>query len=162
MDERYRRKGPLVAGAVMAGIIFLCVTLCFLGAVGTMFLRNSAVPVPQVQPPAGAEGVVPPQVYHGPWIGVRTGAGVLGHLAFGAVLFFGILLLLGVARFVLGPRRCALPHGGPHPAGKRWKGHPHPWGPWGWHVRDREWQEREGSAGEEPPLDDDMAYEGAE
>ena len=106
MDERYRRKGPLVAGAVVAAIIFLCVTLCFMGALGTMFLRSSAVVVPQVQPPAGGEGVVPPQVYHGPWGGGRGGFGVLGLLGFGAVLFFGLLLLLGVGRFVLGPRRC--------------------------------------------------------
>jgi hypothetical protein len=69
--------------------------------------------------------------------------------------------LLGVGRFVLGPRRCG-PHGRLHPAGKRWKGHPHSWGPWGWHAHGREWQEREEAAGEEPPLDDDSAYEGAE
>jgi hypothetical protein len=162
MDERYRRKGPLFLGAAVAGIIFLCVTLCFLGALGTMFLRSSSSVVAPVPPPAIGEGAAQPQVYSGPWIGVRTGAGVLGHLAFGAVLFFGILLLLGIGRFVLGPRRCALPHGGPHPAGKRWKDHPHPWGPWGWHAHGREWRERDESVREEPPLDDDTDYEGAE
>ena len=146
MDERYRRKGPLVVGAVMAGILFLCVTLCFMGALGTMFLRSSAMPVPQVQPPASAEGAVPPQVYLGPWDGGRSGIGLLGVLGFGAVLFFGILLLLGVARFVLGPRPCR-----PHPAGKGWKGHRHPWGPWGWHAQGKEWQEGESSEGDEDP-----------
>jgi hypothetical protein len=157
MDERFRRKGPLVAGAVVAAIIFLCVTLCFMGALGTMFLRSSAVVVPQVQPPAGAEGVVPPQVYHGSWGGGRSGVGVLGFLGFGAVMFFGILLLLGVGRFVLGPRRCAPPHGGLHPAGKGWKGHRHPWGPWGWHAHGKEWQE-----GDDPDADEDLAYDEAE
>ena len=164
MDERFRRKGPWVAGAVVAAIIFLCVTLCFMGALGTMFLRSSAVVVPQVQPPASGEGVVPPQVYHGPWGGGRSGVGVLGLLGFGAVLFFGLLLLLGVGRFVLGPRRC-----GPHPAGKGWKGHPHPWGPWGWHARGKEWQEGDSPAraqdpaGTQVPVDDeDLAYDEAE
>ena len=153
MDERYRRKGPLVVGAVVAGIIFLCVSLCFMGALGTMFLRSSAPVALQVQPPAGAEGIVPPQVYHGPGGGGRGGFGVLGLLGFGAVLFFGILLLLGVGRFVLGPRRC-----GPHPAGKGGKGRPHPWGPWGWHAHGKEWQEDE----EDAVPDEDPAYDGAE
>ena len=152
MDERYRRKGPLVAGAVVAGMIFLCVTLCFMGALGTMFLRSSAVSVPQVQPPANAEGVVPPQVYHGPWGGGRSGIGLLGFLGFGALLFFGILLLLGVGRFVLGPRRC-----GPRPAGEGWKGHPHSWGPWGWHAHSRERRETEGLED-----DEDLDYGEAE
>ena len=152
MDEKYRRKGPLVVGAVMAGILFLCVTLCFMGALGTMFLRSSAVPAPPAPPPVIGEDAAQPQVYYGPWIGGRTGAGVLGHLAFGAVLFFGILLLLGVARFVLGPRSCR-----PHPAGKGWKGQRHPWGPWGWHAHGKEWQE-----GEDSEADEDPAYHGDE
>ena len=163
MDETYRRKGPLVAGAVVAGIIFLCVTLCFAGALGTMFLRSSAGVVAPVAPPAIGEDAAQPQVYYGPWSGGRTGMGVLGHLAFGAILFFGILLLLGVARFVLGPRHCAPLHGGLHPDGKRWKNHPRSWGPWGWHAHGREWQERGESAGEEPgPEDEDLAYGGTE
>ena len=157
MDERYWRKGPLVAGAVVAAIIFLCVTLCFMGALGTMFLRNSAPVVPQVQPPAGAEGIVPPQVYHGPWGGGRSGVGVLGFLGFGAVMFFGILLLLGVGRFVMGPWRCTPPHGGRHPAGTGWKGHRHPWGPWGLHAHGKEWQE-----GDAPADDEDLAYDEGE
>ena len=161
MDEKYRRKGPLVVGAVMAGILFLCVTLCFMGALGTMFLRSSAMPAPPAPPPAIGEDAAQPQLYYGPWIGGRTGVGVLGHLAFGAVLFFGILLLLGVARFVLGPRRCG-PHAGRHPAGKGWKGHPHPWGPGGWHTRGK-WQEGVESGGAEDLADDeDTAYHGAE
>jgi hypothetical protein len=162
MDERYRRKGPLVAGAVVAGIIFLCVTLCFVGALGTMFLRSSAGVVAPVSPPASGEGAAQPQVYYGPWAGGHGGVGFLGLLGFGAVLFFGVLLLLGIGRFVLGSHRCG-PHGVRHPADKRWKEHPHPWGPWGWHARGREWQEREEAAGEEPPLEDeDLAYGGAE
>jgi hypothetical protein len=162
MDERYRRKGPLVAGAVVGGIIFLCVALCFVGALGTMFLRSSAGVVAPA-PPAVGEGAAQPQVYYGPWGGGRSGIGLLGFLGFGAVLFFGILLLLGVARFVLGPRHYARAHGGLHPDGKRWKDHPHPWGPWGWHAHAREWQERRESAAEEPPLEDeDPAYGGAE
>ena len=161
MDERYRRKGPLVAGAVVAGIIFLCVTLCFVGALGTMFLRSSAGVVAPVPPPAIGEDAAQPQVYYGPWGGGRSGIGLLGFLGFGAVLFFGILLLLGVGRFVLGPHRCG-PHGVRHPDGKRWKGHHPPWGPWGWHAHGSEWQEREEAAGEEPPLRDDTAYEAAE
>lgn len=163
MDERYRRKGPLVAGAVVGGIIFLCVTLCFVGALGTMFLRSSAGVVAPVSPPAIGEGAAQPQVYYGPWIGGRTGVGVLGHLAFGAILFFGILLLLGVARFVLGPRHCAPLHGVRHPDGKRWKDHPRSWGPWGWHAHGREWHERGESGEEEPgPEDEDQAFGGAE
>ena len=151
MDERYRRKGPLVVGAVMAGIIFLCVTLCFMGALGTMFLRSSAGPVAPAPPAAIEEGAAQPQLYYGPWIGGRTGIGALGHLlGFGAVLFFGILLLLGIGRFVLGPRRCA-------PAGKGWKGHRHPWGPWGWHAHGEKWQEDAGSESDEDP-----AYHGDE
>ena len=66
-------------------------------------------------------------------------------------------LLLGVGRFVLGPRRCAPPHGGLHPAGKGWKGHRHPWGPWGWHAHGEEWQE-----GDDPDADEDLAYDEAE
>jgi len=159
MDERYRRKGPLFLGAAVAGIIFLCVTLCFLGALGTMFLRSSAGVVAPV-PPAIGEGAAQPPVYYSPWVGGHGSVGLLGLLGFGAVLFFGVLLLLGIGRFVLGPRRCGA-HGWRHPAGKRWKDHPHPWGPWGWHAHGREWQERDESAGEEPPLDDDTAYEGA-
>ena len=154
MDERFRSKGRWVAVAAVAAIIFLCVTLCFLGVLGTMFMRHSAAAVPHVQAPAGGEGAAVPQVFVGP-AGGHTGLGLLGLLGFGALLFFGLLLLLGVGRFVLGSRRC-----GPHATGGRWKGHPHPWGPRGWHGK--MWQEgEEPDAPQEPPDDSDTAYEGA-
>jgi hypothetical protein len=162
MDERYRSKGPLIAGIVVAGIILMCLMLCFMGALGNMFLRSSAQVVAPVAPPAIGEDAAQPQVYHGPWIGVRTGAGVLGWFALGAVFFFGLLLLLGIGRFVLGPRRCAPLHGGLHPADKRWKGQPHPWGPRSWHGHGGEWQEGEDSArGGTPADDEDLAQDGA-
>jgi hypothetical protein len=136
MDERFRSKGPWIAAAAVGGIIFLCVTLCLLGALGTMLLRSSTGVVAPVQPPAIEEGAAQPQLTYGPWIGARTGMGVLGHLAFGAVLFFGLLLLLGIGRFVLVPWRRS-----PNAVGGRWKGHPHPWGPHGWHAHGKAWHE---------------------
>ena len=151
MDERFRSRRTWVAAAVVGGIIFLCVTLCFLGALGTMFLRNSAAVVPQVQPPVGGEGAAVPQVYYGHW-GGHSGMGVLGLLGFGAVLIFGLFLLLGIARFVLRPWHCS-----PSAVGGKWKDHPHPWGPWGWHTRGKRSHRDDGPAGSEEPATDEGA-----
>jgi hypothetical protein len=136
MDERVRSKGPWIAAAAVGGVIFLCIALCLVGALGTMFLRSSTGVVAPVQPPAIREGAAQPQFYYSPWIGARTGMGVLGLLAYGAVLFFGLLLLLGIGRFVLVPWRCR-----PHTAGGKWKGRPHPWGARGWHAHKHAWHE---------------------
>lgn len=136
MDERFRSKGPWIAAVAVGGIIFLCVALCLLGALGTMFLRSSTGVVAPVQPPAIEEGAAQPQLYYGPWIGARTGMGVLGLLAFGAVLVFGLLLLLGIGRFVHMPWRCS-----PNAVGGKWRGRPHPWGPRGWHAHGQAWHE---------------------
>jgi hypothetical protein len=163
MDERYRNKGVWIAVAAVAAIIFLCVTLCFLGALGTAFMRSGAVVAPQIQLPAGGEGVVPPQVYHGPWGGGRSGMGLLGLFGFGAVLLFGLLLVLGIGRLVLGPRHCAPPHGGPHPMGTKWKDHFHAWGPRAWHTHGKEWREGGEPTESQDPMDDqDLAYDEAE
>jgi hypothetical protein len=78
--------------------------------------------------------------------------GVLGLLGFGAVMIFGLFLLLGIGRFVLGPWRCS-----PSTAGGRWKGHPHPWGPSGWHARGKRSYEAEKPAGSEQPATDEGA-----
>jgi len=122
-----------------------------------MFLRNSAQVVPPVQPPAIGEDAGQPQLYYGPWFGARTGPGVLGHLAVGAVMVFGLLLMLGIGRFVMGPRRC-----GPHATGGKWKGHPHPWGPRRWHAHgEGPCEGDEPPESQETPDDSNTAYEGA-
>ncbi len=133
MDERFQGKRPWVAVVAVGGILFLCVALCFLAALGTMFLRNSTAVVPQVQVPAGGESAAVPQVYYGHW-GGRTGIGLLGFLGLGAVLFFGLLLLLGIGRFVHRPWRCS-----PDTVGGKWKEHPHPWYPRHRHGHGRGW-----------------------
>ncbi len=156
MDNRFRSRRSWVAVAAVGGVIFLCVTLCFLGALGMMFLRNSAAVVPQVQLPAGGEGAAVPQVHFGHW-GGHTGVGLLGVLGFGAVMVFGLLLILGIGRFMIGPRRC-----GPHATGGKWKGHPHPWGPGRWHAHgEGPCEEDEPPESQETPDDSNTAYEGA-
>lgn len=155
MDERFRSKGPWIAAAAVGGIIFLCVTLCLLGALGTMFLRSSTGVVVPVQPPTIGENAAQPQVYYGPWIGARTGMSVLGHLAFGAVLFFGLLVLLGIRRFVFAPWRCS-----PNAMGGKWKGHHHPRGPRDWHAHWKAWQEGGEPVGPTGSADDQERYDG--
>ena len=172
MDERFRGKGIWVIAGV-AGIVFLCLMLCGLGAMVTTFTRSEAV---YVQPPLDEGGAVPPQVYQGPLgMGRYGGHGPFGFLASGIGLFFklafwGLLLLLLfglVKRLIWGPRHC---HPGPWrhhyrgkpPKGKEWEGKPHAWGPWAWH-HGKPWEaEGEPTAEEGGPEDPDLTYGEAE
>jgi hypothetical protein len=152
MNEQLRGKGIWI-GLGGVAIIFLCLMLCGMGAMVTLFTRPEPAyaPAPYVQPPSGEEGVAPPpSYYHG---GGPLGKGAHGHggpfgFFFGAIgmlfklAFFGLLLLLligFVKRLMWGPRHWSYKHCGPHhwgkpPKGKEWKGRPHPpWGPWAWH-----------------------------
>jgi hypothetical protein len=157
MDERFQSRRAWVAVVAVGSILFLCVALCFLAALGTMFLHNSTAAVPQVQAPAGGEGAAVPQVYYGHW-GGRTGVGLLGFLGLGAVLFFGLILLLGMGRFVLGPR-----HWGPNAAGGKWKDHPHAWYPRRWHGHGRgSYGHDQPTESQETPDEGKQAKEGAE
>jgi hypothetical protein len=179
MDERFRdRRIWAIAG--VAGIIFLCLMLCGMGAMATMFLRpgTGMVTVPQV-PAAPAEGaVVAPPVIYGP-----AGGGLFGFLAFGIgmffkLLFFGLILLLVVGlvrRLFWGPhygwgahRRWAHYHGlhkhghGP-PVGKEWKDRAHTWGPWAAYWCGEPWQEGDEPSGEEgEPGEAEPTHGGAE
>ena len=169
MDERFRGKGIWVAAGGLA-IIFLCLMLCGLGAMGTMFMRQGVQAVPQIQAPAGEEGAVPPPVYYGP--GYHAGVGPFGFIGAGIsllfkLLFFGLLLVLfiGLIRRVFwGPRYWHHAHWGKPPQGKEWKGKPYPgWGPWAhhWHRWYGEEQEEPASTEGEPD-EPDPAYRGAE
>lgn len=40
MDERFKGKGMWIGAAALA-VIFMCVMLCALGAMGTMFARTT-------------------------------------------------------------------------------------------------------------------------
>lgn len=175
MDERFKdRRIWAVAG--VAGIIFLCLTLCAMGALATMFMRAGpgAVTVPPVPVPPAEAGAAP-QVYYGP-----SSGGLFGFLTFGIgmlfkLLFFGLILLLGfglVRRLLWGPRHWGPHHRwaryrGPHrhgpPGGKEWKGKPHAWGPWAAHWCGEAWEEADEPAGEEGEPDGaEPTYEGAE
>jgi hypothetical protein len=157
MDERFQSKRTWVAVVAVGSILFLCVALCFLAALGTMFLHNSTAVVPQVQVPAGGEGAAVPQVYYGHW-GGRTGIGLLGFLGLGAVLFFGLLVLLGIGRFVHRPWRCS-----PNAVGGEWKDHRHAWYPRHWHGHVRGSYGSGGPAGSQEMADEgNQAQEEAE
>ena len=157
MDERFQSKRPWVAAVVVGSILFLCVALCFLAALGTMFLHNSTAVVPQVQVPAGGEGAAVPQVYYGHG-GGRTGIGMLGFLGLGAVLLFGLILLLGIGRFLHRPWRCS-----PNAVGGTWKDQPHPWHPRHWHGHGRGSYGSDEPAGSQETADEgNQAQEGAE
>jgi hypothetical protein len=153
MDERFRGKGLWMGLGVLA-IVFLCVMLCGAGALGTMFMSRSGPVygvVPQVQPPTGDEGAVPP-AYYGPGYGVPhvgfSPFGFLFKLAF-AGLF--LLLLLGlIKRIFWGPRHWHRHHWGGPPRGKAWGDKPHPgWGPWAWHGCGQEEESEAQPRGEE-------------
>jgi hypothetical protein len=189
MDERFRDK-RIWAIAGVVGIIFLCLMLCGMGAMATMFMRSSTgfATVPQI-PALPAEGAAaPPQVYHGPGgAGPFGGGGLFGFLTFGIgmlfkLLFLGLILLLVVGlvrRLFWGPRywgphrRWARYHG-PHkpgagppghrpPGGKEWKDKAHAWGPWAWHWCGEPWEEGDEPTGEEgEPDESEPTYEGAE
>jgi hypothetical protein len=158
MDEKFRRnKHWFGLGALL--IIFLCVALCGLGAMATMFTRSAPNygAVPYVQPPAVEEGVAPPATYygHGP-LGHHGGWGPFGIIGMGIglifkLLFFGllVLLLLGlVKRLFWGHRHWGHGYWGPPcPPGKPWKGttgesedesHAE-WGPRAWHRHFKHW-----------------------
>jgi hypothetical protein len=161
MDERFRGKGIWVAAGGLA-IIFLCLMLCGLGAMGTMFLRQGPeyAVVPQGQPPVAEEGAVQPPVYYGPVAGRHVGVGPFGFIgaAIGMLfklLFFGVLVLLLfglVRRLFWGPRYWHHRHPGKPPRGKPYPG----WGPWAWHCYG-EAAEDEGEPDEPEP-----AYGGTE
>jgi hypothetical protein len=183
MDERFQdRRIWAIAG--VAGVIFLCLMLCGMGAMATMFLRpgTGLATVPQVPAPPTEGGVAAPQVYYGP-----GGGGFFGFLTFGIgmlfkLMFFGLILLLGfglVRRLLWGPRHWgahrrwahyhrAHKHGpgspghGP-PGGKEWKGKAHPWGPWAAHWCGEPWEEgAEPGVEEDEPGGAEPTYEGAE
>lgn len=166
MDEKFRRNRHWFGlGALL--IIFLCVALCGLGAMATMFTRSAPGygAMPYVQPPAGEEGapsvdgVAPPPTYygHGPLGMGRAGhTGPFGFL-FGAVgfllklAFLGLLmlLLLGLAKWLFwGGRHWGHGHWGPPcPPGKPWKGKKGEgeseddaeWGPQAWRRHFKHW-----------------------
>jgi hypothetical protein len=153
MDERfYGNKRWIGLGAL--AIIFLCVMLCALGALGTMFMRSAPAyaPAPYVQPEV-EEGAAPPATYydgHGPLgMGTHGRTGFFGVIGAGIgmlfkLAFFGLLLLLLlglVKRIFWGPRywghRHWGPPGGKPPTGKdweEWKRKHRAWGPWAWHC----------------------------
>jgi hypothetical protein len=172
MDERFRGRGIWVIAGIV-GIVFVCLTLCGLGAMVTTFTRSEAV---YIQPPVDEGGAVPPQVYQSPFgMGRSAGHGLFGLLASGIGLLFKmaflgllLLLLLGlVKRLLWGPRHWQPRHRGPHyghqpPKGKTWRGQPHAWGPWAWH-HGKPWEAEDEPADEEgEPEDPDLAYGGAE
>lgn len=147
MDEHLRKNKHWVGLGALA-IIFLCLALCGMGAMASMFFRGGADygPAPYVQAPAGEEGVAPPPASYGhgrmhmtpggPFSFVGGAIGLLFRLA-----FFGLLLLLMIGlvkRLFWGPRwgarHWAAHHRGMPPKGKPWKGKPHGhWGPpWMW------------------------------
>jgi hypothetical protein len=173
MDERFRGKGMWIGAAALA-IIFLCVMLCALGAMGTMFARTTVPAVPYV-PQASEDGAVSPPVYqgHGP-----LGMGRLGHsgpfgLFFGAVgalfklAFLGVLALLFlglIKRVIWGPRHWHHAYAGKPPTAeewKTWKQKHHGWGPpWAWHCHGAPWaQEAEAEQAEQSETDT-SAYAG--
>jgi hypothetical protein len=177
MDERFRdRRIWAIAG--VAGVIFLCLMLCGMGALATMFMRpgTGLATVPQVPVPPAEAGAVP-QVYYGP-----AGGGLFGFLAFGLGMFFklaflGLILLLafGLVRRILwgprhwGPHRRWAHYYGPHkhrhgpPGGKEWKGRAHPWGPWAAHWCGEPWEEgAEPGSEEDEPGEAEPTYEGTE
>lgn len=151
MDKHFRGKGLWIGLAVL-GVLFLCFAM--FGA-GAMMLTARSGPV-YVQPPAGAEGAVPPTQYygHGPMGMGHGGAGLFGIVGMGIgflfkLLFFGLLLLLGlglVRRLFWDRRHWAYRHWGPpcppgtQPKGKAGEDDPHAgWGPPPWHRHGKHW-----------------------
>lgn len=177
MDEHLRKNKHWIGlGALV--IIFLCVALCGLGAMATLFFRGgpTAGAVPYVQPPAGEVAqAAPPVVYgHSPMgIGWSSPLGFIGG-AIGLLFrlaFFGLLLLLLIGlvkRLFWGPRwgshHWAAHHPGMPPRGKPWKGAPHSqWGPpWAWRCAPQpgEAEPAAGSESDEPEEPDATAYNG--
>lgn len=168
MDERFRGRGIWVAAGGLA-IIFLCLMLCAMGAMATMFLRQGPAygVVPQIQAPAGEDGGVAPPITYGPVVGRPAGYGPFGLIGAGIGLlfrlaFFGLLLLLLlglVRRLFWGPRHWHHRHPGKPPKGKPYPG----WGPWAWHCHGEVGDEEAKPASTEgEPDDPDLAYGGAE
>jgi hypothetical protein len=174
MDERFRGKGIWIVGGVFA-LVFLCLVLCGLGAMVTTALRPGPVYeiMPQVQPPTGQEGVVPPPAYYGPGsVGRHTGFGPFGFILGGIgllfkLLFLGLLLLLLVGlirRLFWGPRHWHHRPWGPYhpgkpPAAEEWRRKPHAWGPWAWHGCGAPWDEEAEPTSQEGDVDAaDPAY----
>lgn len=173
MDERFKGKGLWIGlGALV--IVFLCIGLCALGAMGMMFTRTSVAPVPYV-PQVTEDGAVPPPVYqgHGP-----IGMGRLGHAGpfgfFGGVIgfffklaFFGLILLLFlglIKRICWGPRHWRYAHPGKPPTPeewKKWKHKHHGWGPpWTWHCQGAPWEQKAEADQEDEAEVDASAYTG--
>ncbi len=178
MDERFRGKGIWIVGGILA-LVFLCLVVCGLGAMVTTALRPGPAyqAVPQVQPPAGQEGVAPPTAHYGPWdAGRHSSVGPFGFLLGGIgllfkLLFLGLFLLLLIGlimRLFWGPRywRHRLwgpPHRGKPPTGEEWKGKPQGWGPWAWHGHCAPWdREDEPTSQEGEPDTASPAYGGTE
>lgn len=171
MDERFRGKGIWFAAGALA-FIFLCLMLCGMGAMATLFTRQGGAHLPPAAVPGVEEGAVPPQAYYGPGVGPHGGSGPFGFLISGIgmlfrLAFFGLLLLLLlglVMRLFWGPRHRHPWHWCRPPKGKGWEGKPYPnWGPWA-----RHWHGDHGEAEDEPASekgaadDPDVAYGGAE
>jgi hypothetical protein len=175
MDERFRDKRHWIGlGALV--IVFLCVALCALGAMGTVGMSMMRSETAYVQPPAGEEGAVPPPTYHGHGpLGRFGGTGPFHVLGFGIKLIFGLLffgllalLLIGlVKRLFWGHRWGWAPYGGRPPKGKKGEGKSDAWGPWGWHHHRKHWgpppwwaAEPEASGEEGEPDAEDPEYAG--
>ncbi|MGC9333441.1 MAG: hypothetical protein ACP5JJ_04785 [Anaerolineae bacterium] len=155
MEKRFGKR--LWVGLGVLGFVFLCLMSCGLLVLVELMRPAAAVSQPGAvlgQPPADADGAVPP-VQDGacgrPAAGWFPSRGPLGFLAFGIglifkVAFWGLLLmlLLGmVRRLFWGTRHWCRPAWD-----ERWKDRPHTgwraWHPYGVH-RD----EKSGMAGEE-------------
>jgi hypothetical protein len=147
MDERFRDKRHWIGlGALV--LIFSCVALCALGAMGMVGMSMMRSEPAYVQPPAGEEGAVPPQTYygHGP-LGRFGSAGPFGLLGSGIhlifkLLLFGLLvmLLIGLVKHLFWGHRWgwAAYRGQPPKSGKA-ESKPGTWGPWAWHHHRKHW-----------------------
>lgn len=174
MDEGIDRRRLQWFGVGAAGLIFLCLMLCGLGAMSMLLFRSGPAQgvVPYVQPPPGQEGgVVPPPIYNQvpPAMGRWVGYGPLGFLSAGVGLVFkllvtGMLLLLFIGlvkRLFWGHRHGRWHRWGMPPRGEEGKGKPYAaWGPWAWHCRGEHWgpPPEPGAENDEP----DEAYAPAE
>lgn len=155
MDERFRGKG-LWIGLGGVALIFLCVMMCGLGTMATMFMSRGA---DYVVPPAVEEGAPPPPAAYGHGPVARGGSFAHGPFGFlGSVLgglfklaVFGLLFLViikMVMRLLWRHRACGPRHGGKPPAGD-----PGDWGPpWrAWHKHHRHWGPGCGPPGKASP-----------
>lgn len=168
MDEHLRKNKHWIGLGALA-IIFMCLALCGVGAMATMFFRGGpdVAAVPYVQAPAGEDGVAAPPVTYGH---SRTGMMRGGPFSFvgGAIsllfrlAFFGLLLLLLIGlvkRIFWGPGWGAR-HWAAHRRGMPPKGKPHGhWGPpWMWPC---DGPPTEAEAGSKPDDPDEASPEGA-